>query len=195
MQLQALQSSSKNMSSHLCSFLSLLSFHDFGLVNAKMCCALHGKPQSFMQCVDEQTSHWIGSIMQDEHTPFMERSLQNKDWFTSTSPGEMQIHPECELMSASPETIDSVFKTFWGGIVSSSPSHSPQGTLFEEEWQCSCQKMMPWFMCCNDLVIDESSHGLFPKRHAISHRTADCTSFHKKEEKGTCVSLPVIDKH
>ena len=89
------------------------------------------------------------------NTPFMERSLQNKDWFTSALPGETQIHPECELMSASPETVDFIFETIHSGIVSSSPSHSPWWTLFEEEWQRSCQEMMLWFTHCNDLVINE----------------------------------------
>ena len=55
---------------------SPLSFHDFGLVNAKMHYALYGKLQSFTHCVNEQASNWIGPIMQDGHTPFMARSLQ-----------------------------------------------------------------------------------------------------------------------
>ena len=57
-------------------------------------------------------------------------------------------------MHASSKIVDFVFETIHSGILNSSPSHSPQQTLFGEEWQHSYQEMMPLFTQCNDLVID-----------------------------------------
>ena len=181
---------------HVRAMFSLpLSVHDFGLINTKMHYALYGKLPSFTHCVDNQTFEWMGPILQEGDTPCIVRCSKDKDWFMSALPGNTQIHPKCTLMSGVEDTIDFSFETIHNGTVHSSLEQSPQRTLFSEEWQRSCQETLPMFACCNDMVVDESLHSLFMK--GMKSLTEQLTLHHSKktEDKGTCVSLPAIDKN